>query len=53
MRKATHFLTADDVRAIRLAGEWGWSAVLVAEIFGLDYSWCRRVMRGETHAVVQ
>lgn len=53
MRKGSHFLTDDDVRAIRMAGAWRWPVVLVARIFGLCPHWCSQVMRGETHAGVR
>lgn len=46
-------LTDDQVRAIRLAGDWRWPIKLVAGLFHIKPGYCRVVMNGESHAHVR
>lgn len=46
-------LTDEDVRAIRLAGEWRWPPAIVGKCFSIHPGYAEMVMRGETHAHVR
>lgn len=46
-------LTPDDVRAMRLAAEWGWPPVIVSKAFSVNYHYAQLVMSGATHAHVR
>jgi hypothetical protein len=46
-------LTDDEVRAMRLAGDWHWPAVLVGRLFAISSGYAEMVMRGDTHAHVR
>lgn len=46
-------LTEDDVRAMRLAGDWGWPVSIVSMAFGTTHVYTSMVMRGESHSHVR
>jgi hypothetical protein len=46
-------LSDDDVRAIRLAGDWKWPPALVAKLFNISLEYAQMMMRGESHAHVR
>lgn len=46
-------LTDDEVRAMRLAGEWRWPTKLVGQLYNVHPKYASVVMRGDSHAHVR